>query len=265
MVDTHCHLNFHAFEKDRNEAIKSAFEKGVTKIIVPGSNLDSSKLAVEIAEKYDSIYATVGLHPHHADKFEKDWQSELEKMARHPKVVAIGETGLDYYRYKSNGITNKKLQREIFIKQIETSQRVKLPLMVHNRQAGWDIVEILKKNKNNLLNPPGMFHCFSGDLNLLKDVLNLGFYIGFDGNITYKGIAPGENTGLKELVKKTPLDRILTETDSPFLAPEPHREEKNKPEYVIIVGKFIAEIKGLEFEEVRNQTTSNAEELFFRK
>ncbi|MCL5970157.1 MAG: TatD family hydrolase [Patescibacteria group bacterium] len=266
MVDTHCHLNFHAFEKDRDEVIKSAFEKGVTKIINVGTKLDSSKLALELANRYDppagGIYAAVGIHPHHADKLEENWLDKLEELAKNPKVVAIGECGMDFFSYNSNGITNKNLQKDLFIKQIELSLKLSLPLQIHNRHAGWEILDVLKNYKGKLLNPPGMFHCFAGNKDFLKKVLEMGFYIGFDGNITYKGIAPGEETHLKELIKETPLDKILTETDSPFLSPIPFRGQKNKPEYVIIVGKFIAQIKGLEFEEVQDQTTKNADTLF---
>jgi len=262
MVDAHCHLNFRAFEKDRDEVIKSAFEKGVTKIIVPGTKLDSSKLAAELTEKHESIYASVGIHPHHADKLEENWENKLEELAKNPKVVAIGECGMDFFSYKSNGITDKNLQKDLFIKQIELSIKLKLPLQIHNRQAGKEILEILETYKSRLLTPPGVFHCFSGNIDFLKKVLELGFYIGFDGNITYKGIAKGEETELKELVKETPLDKILTETDSPFLAPVPYRGQKNKPEYVIIVSKFIAQIKDLEFAEVQDQTTKNAERIF---
>ncbi len=262
MVDTHCHLNFHAFKDDLDEVIKSALEKGVSKIINVGTKIDSSQKAIEIAEKYENIYATVGIHPHHADKLEENWLDELEKLAKHPKIVAIGECGLDFYRYELNGLTDPKIQKELFIKQIDLSHKLKLPLMIHNRQAGWDILEIINKHKGLLLDPPGMFHCFSGDMGLLKEVLDLGFYIGFDGNITYKGIAPREITDLKDLAKATPVDRILVETDSPFLTPIPHRGEKNKPEYAIIIAKFIAELKGLEFEKFNEITAKNAEILF---
>lgn len=262
MVDVHCHLNFHSFEKDYDEVIKSAFEKGVSKIINVGTKLDSSFKAVEFSQKYRNLYAIVGIHPHHADKLETGWAKKLEKIAKNPKVVAIGEIGMDYFTYKSNAIVDPKLQKEVFIKQIELSHKLKLPIQIHNRQAGHDIIDILIKYKSYLLNPPGMFHCFAGSMGVLKSALRMGFYIGFDGNITYKGLAPGENTDLKDLARYTPLDRILTETDSPFLTPEPHRGAKNKPEYVIIVGEFLANLKNISFEELKQQTTKNANLLF---
>jgi len=272
MIDVHCHLNFHAFEKDYEAVIKSAFDAGVTKIINVGTKIDSSKKAVELAKNHKNLYAIVGVHPHHADKPPhpnplpkgegEGWIEQLENIAKNPKVVGIGECGIDYYRYKSNDIVASKLQKEVFIKQIGLTYKLKLPLQIHNRHAGKDIIDILINYKSYLSNPPGMFHCMSGDLDLLKKVLNLGFYVGFDGNITYRGIAKGETTDLKDLVKYTPLDRIVTETDSPFLTPEPKRGSRNIPKHVIIVGRFIGKLKGLTFAEVEEQTTKNANQLF---
>ncbi len=262
MIDVHCHLNFHSFEKDYDEVIKSAFGAGVTKIINVGTKIDSSEKAVELASKYDNLYAIVGVHPHHADKPEPGWLEDLEKLAKNKKVVAIGEIGMDYFSYKSNAIVNPKLQKEVFIKQIELAHKLNLPLQIHNRQAGKEIIDILLNHKSYLLSPPGMFHCFAGSIDVLKSALQMGFYIGFDGNITYKGLAPGEDTDLKDLVKYTPLERIVVETDSPFLAPEPHRGSRNKPEYVIIIAKLIAHIKAIAFQEVEAKTTANATKLF---
>lgn len=262
MIDVHCHLNFNAFKDDYDDVIKNAFAAGVTKIINVGTKLDTSQKAVELAEKYENLYAIVGIHPHHADKLEDGWVDRLEKLAKHSKVVGIGEIGMDYFHYQSNDIVSPKLQREIFIKQIELAHKLKKPLQIHNRHAGKDIIDILLNYKSYLLNPPGMFHCMSGNLDFLKKVLDLGFYIGFDGNITYKGLAPGEDTDLKELVKKTPLDRLVIETDSPYLAPVPFRGQQNEPKNVIIVGKIIAELKKLTFVEVSRQTTKNAISLF---
>lgn len=266
MIDAHCHLNFKVFENDLNLVIKNAFDAGVDKIINVGSSLESSKRAVELAEKYDppagGLYAAVGVHPHHADKVEPDWIEQLKKLAKHPKVVAIGETGMDYYNYQSNGIVEPKLQREIFIKQIELAYKLKLPLQIHNRQAGKEIIKVLSNHKSYLLNLPGMFHCFSGDFELLRSALKMGFYIGFDGNVTYKGLAKGETTKLSELVKTAPLESIITETDSPYLTPQPYRGRRNEPEYAIIVAEQIAKIKGESFEKVEAQTTKNANKLF---
>lgn len=269
MVDVHCHLNFKAFKDDYDEVIKRAFKAGVSKIINVGTKIDTSEKAVELAEKYENLYAIVGVHPHHADKLDPStssgWIKELEKLAKHPKVVAIGECGMDYYRYKSNDIVDPKLQREVFIKQIKLAYKLKLPLQIHNRHAGADILEILLNNKSYLLDPPGMFHCMSGNLDFLEKVLSLGFFIGFDGNITYEGIPPGENTDLKDLVKATPLERFVIETDSPYLAPVPFRGSRNTPENVIIIAKKIAQIKRVSIDKIKEEATQNSHELFFPK
>jgi len=262
MIDVHCHLNFHSFEKNVDEVVKKAFDDGVTTIINTGTSIESSEKAIELAKEYDNLYAIVGVHPHHADKVETGWEKKLEKLAKEPKVVGIGETGLDYFSYKTNGIVEPKIQKDIFIKQVELSIKLRLPLQIHNRLAGPDIIDILQSYKSELLNPPGMFHCMSGNIEHLKNVLELGFYVGFDGNITYDGIARGEDTLLSELVKYAPIDRIVTETDSPFLPPVPYRGMRNLPSYVIIVGEFVAKTKGLTFEEVKEKTAQNARHIF---
>lgn len=265
MIDAHCHLQFHSFEKDYDEVIKRALEAGVSAIINTGTKLDSSQKAVEFAEKYENLYAIVGVHPHHSDKIElgESWIQELEQIAlSSKKVVGIGEIGMDYYSYKSNSIVDPKLQKETFIKQIELAYKLKLPLQIHNRHAGSEILEILNAYNFALQNPPGMFHCFAGSKETLQKALELGFYIGFDGNITYKGLAPGENTDLKDLAKYTPLDRIVAETDSPFLTPLPHRGSRNQPAYVILIGKFLAELKKVSFEKLQEQTTINTSVIF---
>lgn len=262
MVDVHCHLNFHAYAKDSDEVIKDAAAAGVATIINVGTKLDSSQHAVELAQKYDNLYAIVGVHPHHADKLEPNWIEQLDQLVKQPKVVGIGECGMDFYNYQSNGIVDPKLQKKVFEQQIELAYKNKLPLQIHNRHAGAEIIEILQFHKKNLSKIPGMFHCFAGNLTILKRALELGFYIGFDGNITYKGLAPGEDTSLTELASNTPLERIVTETDSPFLTPIPYRGSRNIPGYVIIVGQFLAKVKGVPFDEIERQTTQNAKTLF---
>jgi len=264
MIDVHCHLNFHAFAKDYDELIHKAKADGVEKIINVGTKIDSSEKAVELAKIYEDVYAIVGVHPHHADKHDvsSDWLEQLEKLAKHDKVVAIGEIGLDYYRYQSNGITDVNLQKQFFEAQILLAHKLKLPIQIHNRHAGKDILEILFHHKSYLFNPPGMFHCFAGDREILKRALNLGFFIGFDGNSTYPGLAPGETTALSDLVKACPIDRMVTETDAPFLTPVPYRGSRNIPSHVILVGETISKIKGVPFEEVNRITTENAKRLF---
>lgn len=264
MTDIHCHLQFKAFENDYDEVIKRAFQNGVTKIINVGTRIDSSQKAVEFAQKYENLYAIVGVHPHHADKHDlsSNWISELEKLALHKKVLALGEIGLDYFSYKSNGIVDPALQKKVFIEQINLAHKLKLPLQIHNRHAGEDILDILESNKKLLQKIPGMFHCFAGTKAILKRALNLGFYIGFDGNITYKGLAPGETVTLSELAQLTPFERIVVETDSPYLAPIPFRGERNEPKNVIITAEFIAKLKNVSFEKFLKQTDKNVHTIF---
>ena len=262
MIDVHCHLNFHSFRSDYDEVIKRATRKGIEKIINVGTSVESSRSAVELAQKYDNLYAIIGIHPHHADKVENGWEKEIENLAREPKVIAIGEIGIDYFSYKSNGIVDPKLQKQIFVKQIEIARELNLPLQIHGRHAAKDIIDTLTKNRKALRDIPGMFHCMAGDVDYLKKVLDLGFCVGFDGNITYEGMAPGENTLLSDLVKVAPLDKIVVETDAPFLTPMPHRGSRNEPSYAIITADSIAKIKGVSFDEVNKVTTQNAERIF---
>lgn len=262
MIDVHCHLQFEAFEADYEEVMQRAFSAGVTKIINTGTKVSSSQKAVEFAEKYEQLFAIVGVHPHHADKLESGWLKELEKLTMHPKVLGIGEIGMDYYSYKSNGIVDPKKQKEVFEAQIELAHRAELPLQIHNRHAGKDIIEILKHHKNLLGNPPGMFHCFAGDRQVHKDALDLGFSLGFDGNSLYKGLAPGETIELRELIAATPLDRIVIETDSPYLTPPPHRGTRNEPAYVMLTAAFIAEVKKIPLEALVEQIDKNVYTIF---
>lgn len=305
MIDVHCHLQFKAFENDYDTVTQDAFDAGITTIINTGTQLSSSRKAVEFADKYEKLYAIVGVHPHHADKIQSNpeiierseishsviairqptekqthtnkiatspttprnddkdyWLKELGKLTKHPKVLAIGEIGLDYFSYKSNGIVDKKLQKAIFEAQIVLAHQAKLPLQIHNRLAGEDIIEILRHHKNLLQSNPGMFHCFAGTEAVHKGALDLGFSIGFDGNSTYKGLAPGETVELSHLAKLTPLDRIVIETDAPYLTPIPHRGTRNEPKYAILTARFIAECKGIAFDKLVEQTDKNVYTIF---
>jgi TatD DNase family protein len=266
MIDVHCHLQFQAFKDDYVAVAERAFGAGVTRIINTGTMLDSSQKAVDFAKEYEQMYAIVGIHPHHADKLGPypDWLEQLEKIALEEKVLAIGEVGMDYFRYKSNGIVDPNLQEDVFVKQIELAHRLDLPLQIHQRQAGDDLMQILQYHKTSLRDIPGMFHCFAGSMDFLKQALELGFYIGFDGNVTYKGLAPGETVHLQDIARYTPLDRIVVETDAPFLTPVPHRGERNEPEYVIITGRFLAELKQVLFDSFVEQTTKNVYTIFDR-
>lgn len=270
MIDAHCHLNFHKFEKDYDEVIKDAISKNITTIVNTGTSISSSRLAVELSERYENLYAIVGIHPHHADKtdeefegkLQKGWLRELEDLAKNKKVIGIGEIGMDYFSYKSNGIVEKKLQEDAFRRQIELSIKLNLPLQIHNRLAWDDVLGILLEYQSSLQDPPGMFHCFSGNIEFTKKVLNAGFYLGFDGNITYKGIPPKETTSLADIVKYAPVDRILTETDSPYLSPEPLRGKRNIPSNIPIIIEFIAKEKQISYNKLSLQIDKNFRTVF---
>ncbi len=262
MIDVHCHMQFEAFADDYDQVIKDAFGAGVTKIINVGTRVESSQKAVEFAQNYDNLFAIIGVHPHHADKPADKYLDKLEELAQKPKVLAIGEIGLDYYSYKSNGIVDPDLQKKMFIEQIQLAYKLKLPLQIHNRHAGEDILEILESNKKLLQEMPGMFHCFAGSKDVLKRALDLGFCIGFDGNITYKGLAPGETTSLSDLANLTPLDRLVVETDSPYLTPIPFRGKRNEPKHAILTARFIADLKKIPYAELVRITDKNVSRIF---
>jgi TatD DNase family protein len=262
MIDTHCHLQFQAFEHDYDAVFADAKAAGISAIINAGTQVSSSQKGAELAQRYPELFAVIAVHPHHADKVEPNWLEELEKLALQPKVVGIGECGLDYFSYKSNGIVDPAVQKEIFEAQIELAYKTKLPLQIHNRHAGKDVIEILRHHKNLLRDKPGMFHCFAGDMDILKSALQMGFAIGFDGNTTYKGLAPGETIELKQLAVYTPLDRIVIETDSPYLTPNPHRGKRNEPKYAIITAQYIANLKQISFEDLVAQTDKNVYTIF---
>src|SRR3989344_2217244 len=253
--DTHTHVNFNAFKNDWREVIDRALKNDIW-IFNVGSQSTTSKQAVEIAENYEKgVYAAIGLHPSHSEEqeFNEDYYLEL---AKNDKVVAIGECGLDYYgiRNKELGIKNK--QRENFIKHIELAQKINKPLIIHCRDAHDDIISIL--NSYFLIHNSklcGIMHFFTGTLEQAQRYIDLGFYISFSGVITF-------TDAYDDIVKNLPLDRILIETDAPYVAPTPYRGKRNEPSYVIEVAKKIAEIKEISLEEVAEQTTKNARIIF---
>lgn len=256
-IDTHCHLNFHAFKDDVDEVVKRAKKTGVGKFIVPGAKLSSSEEAVGLAQRYPEVSSAVGIHPHHAMEvnsqglfFQNEMFRRLAELAKNKKVVAIGEIGLDYHKYKGCGsVSPKEKQKELFLEQFCLAQSLGLPVILHCREAFEDLLAILPKKVN------GVMHCFTGGLLHLKAALNLGLYIGFDGNITY-------DTLLGEAILNTPLDRLLLETDSPLLTPKPHRGERNEPKNIVYIASFVARIKKIERATLVEKTTENAERLF---
>lgn len=248
-IDTHCHLDFPEFDVDRDEVIKRAREKGVTHIINIGSSLRGSVASFELAKKYEFIYAAIGVHPHEADNFNQEIFKEIEQLARSEKVVAIGEIGLDYYK----NFSKAENQRPLFESLAGLAQDLNLPLVIHSREASVDTLKILKDAKVK----KAVVHCFSGDEVFLKNCLDLGFYISFTCNITYK---KAEN--LRALVKLAPLERIFLETDAPYLSPEGSRGRRNEPINVKYVAEEIARVKEISIEEVAQVTTEQAKKFF---
>ncbi|USK70355.1 TatD family hydrolase [Peribacillus asahii] len=251
LFDTHVHLNAEQFEEDLTEVIKRAQEAGVANMIVVGFDRPTITRAMELVETYDFLYAAVGWHPVDAiDMTDADLEW-IESLAAHPKVVAIGEMGLDYYWDKSS----KEIQMEVFRKQIRLAKRVKLPIIIHNREATADIITILREEEASLVG--GIMHCFSGSVETAKECLEMNFYISLGGPVTFKNAKKP-----KEVVAEVPLDRLLIETDCPYLAPHPFRGKRNEPAYVKLVAEQIADIKQVSVEEVARITTENAKKIF---
>lgn len=247
--DSHSHYNDEKFDIDRKELIKRVYAEGITRTVCVGYNLEKSKFALEIADDNDFIFASVGISPNDIEDFSDNNLAEIEQIGKNSKIVAIGEIGLDYYWNKEN----KERQKELFIKQIEIANRLEKPIIIHTRDAYLDTIEILR---NNPVNKKGIFHCCPLNQELIKDALNLGFYISFSGNITFK------NAKSKEAVSLVPIDRILIETDSPYLTPEPFRGKRNDPSMVKYVAKKISEIKEIDVETVSVRTYENANRIF---
>lgn len=247
--DSHCHFNDEKFDIDREDIIRSVYADGITKAVCVGYNLEKSKYALEIANSYDFIYSACGISPNDVEDFSKKNLEEIEKLCKNTKVVAIGEIGLDYYWNKEN----KELQKELFIKQIDIANKLDKPIVIHTRDAYIDTIEILKTHP---VNKKGIFHCCPLNQELIKEALKLGFYISFSGNVTFK------NAKSEGCVNLVPMDKILIETDSPYLSPEPFRGKRNDPSKVKLVARRISEIKGLDIEDVTKITYNNAKKIF---
>lgn len=251
LFDTHTHLDATQFDEDREEVIARAVEQGVTRMINIGFNRETIPTTMKLAESYDFIYAAVGWHPQDAITMQEgdlDWIAEL---CKHEKVVAIGEIGLDYYWDTSP----KEVQHEVFRKQIGLARSLGMPICIHNRDAHEDVVKILREEKAHEVG--GVMHSYSGSWEIAKMCLDLGFHLSFGGPITFKNAKQP-----KEVLAKTPLDRLLIETDSPYLTPHPFRGKRNESAHVRLVAEMAAELKGLTFEEIAQITTQNALERF---
>ncbi|WP_307414101.1 TatD family hydrolase [Neobacillus ginsengisoli] len=251
LFDTHVHLNAEQYDEDLEEVIERAREEGVHNMVVVGFDRPTIQRAMELAESYEFIYACVGWHPVDAIDMTDEDLLWIEELAAHPKVVAIGEMGLDYHWDKSP----KDIQKEVFRKQIRLAKKVKLPIVIHNREATADIVEILKEEGAEEVG--GIMHCFSGSPEVAKECVKINFYISLGGPVTFKNAKKP-----KDVAAEIPLDKLLIETDCPYLAPHPYRGKRNEPSYVKLVAEEIAAIKGVSFEEVAEATTQNAKKLF---
>lgn len=254
LIDTHAHLTFPDYDQDREEALERAWKAGLEAVVVigVGESIEVIKKVVEFAEAHENVYATVGVHPHDAGKVDLDSIiSELKKLAGSKKVVAIGEIGLDYYKNKSPA----EAQRKCFMRFLELSSELKLPVSIHDREAHKDVLYAIRESHYDLAG--GIFHCFSGDVDLAREVLEMGFYIAIPGIITFK------NAGqLRDVVKAVPIEHLVVETDCPYLAPEPHRGKRNEPAYTVFTAKEIAKLKGLSEEDVARITTINARRAY---
>jgi TatD DNase family protein len=251
LIDTHAHLSLPQFDKDRTEVIKRARDAGIKHIITVGTDSDDCRKAVALAQEHDFISAAVGIHPHDAKTINEETYSLLRELAADNNVVAIGEIGLDFYR----NLSLRKTQTHHFREQLRLAREVSLPVIIHDREAHQEVLKILQEEKAETVG--GVIHCFSGDWEMAKACLDMGFYISIPGTITFK-----KSEEYHKLIRDLPLDRILVETDCPFLAPHPLRGKRNEPAYVQYVAEAVARIKMIAQEELAEITTQNAQKLF---
>lgn len=250
MIDSHCHLDFDDFDGERDSIVAEANNAGVHTIINIGIDVPTSEYSIKLAEQYDCIFATVGMHPSSARKFDKTTIESFRRLAQHKKVVAIGEIGLDYYRDRAP----RPLQRNVFQAQLGLAAELSLPVVIHTREAYEDSVEIVKDFAGSV--PGGTFHCFPGDSDQAHRVFELGFVISVGGVITYK------NSLMSRMVAEVPLEKVLLETDAPFLTPHPNRGKRNSPEYIPHICKRLSELKQVSAAEVEKVTDRTCQKLF---
>lgn len=251
LFDTHAHLDSEDYDGDRDEMIRRARDAGVVLIVNVGYDLESSRRSIKLAEEYDFIYAAVGIHPHDAESAVPGYLGELEKLAAHPRVVALGEIGLDYYR----DLSPRPVQQKVFLEQMALAKRLNKPIIIHDRDAHGDIMNLLRKEG---LGPAGgVMHCYSGSWEMAKECLSMGFYLSIAGPVTFPN-APK----LKEVASRVPLDRLLIETDAPYLTPVPHRGKRNETAYVAFTADATAKLRGMETEDLAKLCTENGRRLF---
>jgi TatD DNase family protein len=248
LIDTHCHLFFDELKEDLNNVLNRATDLGVTKFICVGTNIKDSKESYNLALNYENIFSTAGIHPHDSEEVAENYIDELYKLLKNKKVLAVGEIGLDYFK-KLSGI---RVQKKIFTEQLELALKIDKPIVFHNRDSDDDLINIL----SDFPTVYGVAHCFSSTYSVAKKLLDMGFYISFSGNLTFK------NSHLPDVAKKLPIDRILVETDSPFLSPAPHRGKTNEPGRARFVADLLAKLHNLSINEIAHITTENAKAIF---
>lgn len=258
-IDTHCHLDSKDYSSNVEDIIYSAMDLGVNKFIIPGADIDTLYLAIKLSDKFDSVYFACGIHPNEASKLNEKTKIILESNLCNPKCVAVGEIGLDYHYLESLDIRNlsleKQLQEKVFRWQVELAIKLNKPIIIHTRDSNIDLVNILKDYQNDIISL--VFHCFSGDSFLINS-LQCPIYYGIGGIVTFKNAKE-----LKSNIYKLPLDSIVLETDSPFLAPTPYRGQLNTPEYIPIINSNLSSLLNLSIDDMANITTNNASRLFF--
>ena len=251
LIDTHVHLNADQYDDDLQEVIDRALSEGIDRMFVVGFDTKTIERTMKLIDQYDFIYGIIGWHPVDAIDCTDERLEWIESLSKHPKIIGIGEMGLDYHWDKSP----KDIQKDVFRKQIALAKRVQLPIIIHNREATQDCVDILKEE--NASEVGGIMHSFSGSNEIADEILKMNFYVSLGGPVTFKNAKHP-----KEVAKHVPLDRLLVETDAPFLSPHPYRGKRNEPARVKLVAEQIAELRGLTYEEVCEATTENAERLF---
>lgn len=250
-IDTHVHLNADQYERDLQEVIDRALEANVEKMVVIGFDRKTIERTMQLIDQYDFVYGVIGWHPVDAIDCTQEDLEWIEQLATHPKIVGIGETGLDYYWDKSP----KDVQQALFRKQIQLAQKIKLPIIIHNRDATGDVVQILREE--NAASVGGVMHCFGGSVETARECIAMNFMISLGGPVTFK------NARLpKEVATEIPLEHLMIETDAPYLAPHPYRGKRNEPAFVPLVAEEIARLKGLTIEEIAQATTTNAKKFF---
>ena len=249
IFDSHAHYDDEAFNEDREGVILGLKDKGVIGVLNCGASMEGTRMSVELSNKYDFIYSAVGVHPEYADIVNEEIINELRKLTQNPKVKAIGEIGLDYFHAEN---PNRDIQKAAFRQQMELARELKLPVIIHDRDAHMDTLKILKEFPGVI----GSIHCFSGSAEFAKECLNLGYYIGFTGVITFKNARKAAEVALE-----VPMNRILVETDCPYMAPVPYRGKRNQSDYIKFIIEKISEVKGMTIEEIEDATIFNIKEL----